>query len=155
MKERYSNLRKAIEQADERMYVDYGPEAYFDSLSETPREFALLYAAHVFREELQETDLEQFFFSHAGVVAPEAVEGFQAIGQESVALLLKGAMEQFGEEYPRERLERVAVLDDMDAEAAETLTALEENFLDLLGKEAGGFEAAADRYAASILGETQ
>jgi hypothetical protein len=151
--EHYGNYWKAIEQADEVMYVDHGPEAYFDSMSETPREFALLYAAHVCQEEVSEGGLEQFFFSQAGVVGPEALEGFQAIGQESVALLLKGAMEKFGEEYPRERLDRVAVLDDMDGETAETLMALEENLLDLIGKEAGGFEAAADRYAASILGE--
>ena len=142
----------AIRRAEETIELDGGAEDYLESLARTPRELGLLYAAYVCQDEVSGGGFEQYFFGGAGVSAPEALEGFSAIGQASVASLLKGAMELFGGEYPRERLDRVEILDGMDGGTADTLMALEENFLDMALKEAGGFEAAAEQYAAAILG---
>lgn len=153
MEQEFRHYWTVVEQIHTKINIYDSGESYLQSLEEVRPELGRLYAAHLCQSEVCNGGFEQFFFDSSGILAPEAVEGFEAIGQESIALLVKGALEKFGEPYPRERFDRVAILDDMDEETAETLTALEENFFDLIGKEAGGFEAAADRYAASILGE--
>lgn len=149
----FSHYQNAVEQVIERININGDAQDYLTSLGEVRPELGMLFAAHVCQLEVCDGGFEQFFFGNAGVVAPEAAEGFAAIGQESVALLVKSAMKKFGEPYPRERLDRVAILDDMDEETAQALMEIEEHFQDLIDQENGGFEAAADRYAKALPGQ--
>lgn len=151
----FNNYQSAIAQVLEKINIDGDAEDYLRSLGQVRPELGMLFAAHVCQIEVRDGGFEEFFFTNAGVVAPEAAQGFAAMGQEPLARLVNAAMKKFGEPYPRERLDRVAILDDMDGETAEALMALEEDFCALLEEEQGSFEAAADRYAAAFLGQTR
>lgn len=155
MPAKYTHYTAATARAEDLIEFEDSAAEYLESLNGVPRELGWLYAAHICQDEVASAGFEQFFFGHAGVLAPEAVEGFQAIGQPAAARLLKDAMEKFGPAYSRERLDRVAVLDDMDADTAIALEELETTFTKQVRKEAGGFKKAADRYAAALAGQVQ
>lgn len=53
----------------------------------------------------------QFFSNFTGVLAPEAAQGFRAVGLAECADLLENAMVKFGEPYPRDRAARRAALE--------------------------------------------
>lgn len=89
----------------------------------------------------------QFFGNSTGVLAPEAVEGFREIGQVEVAALIEKAISLFGIVYPRDRKERETRLTQV---SRSSLGSLDEMFYSLIDSEAGGFIAAADRYAATV-----
>src|SRR5690348_17530688 len=124
-----------------------GPEVFLTILNHVSREAGLLFAAYFCQSEVCNGGFYQFFFNSTGVLAPEAADGFTAIGQVQVANLLRQAMAMFGSPYTREREARHAALDLFPPGRFEEL---DEKFFALLESEAGGFEAAADRYAAGI-----
>nr|WP_246328808.1 DUF4375 domain-containing protein [Brevundimonas lenta] len=97
-----------------------------------------LFVTHWTQSEIQNGGLGQFFSNHTGILAPEAVVGFQALGMPETSAQLALAMRAFGEAYPRERAARGGVTPS---------TEIEDRFADLLETEAGGFWDAADRYA--------
>ena len=80
-----------------------------------------------------------------GVLAPEAVQGFHAIGQHKVAETVQAAMDVLGSPYPRDHGLRETILSRF---SPRSFDALNEQFYALLDSEAGGFDAAADDYAA-------
>lgn len=126
-----------------------GPDVFLDSYSKTRVEAALLYAAHFCQSEVCNGGFQQFFFNSTGVLAPEAVLGFRAIGQEKVAALVENAMLPFASPYLRDREARQSILETLPPKAFESLN---EHFFELINVEADGFEAAADRYAAGVQG---
>lgn len=63
-------------------------------------------AVHWTMSETVNGGLEQFFKNSTGILAPEAVLGFQRIGKPELAAALQKAMALLGEPYPRERQER-------------------------------------------------
>ena len=65
-----------------------------------------LYAAHWCQSEVCNGGFHQFFSNTTGLLAPEAVEGFRAIGVTEWADLLANAMKHFGTPYPRDRDDR-------------------------------------------------
>lgn len=79
----------------EEINIYDGPDVFLDSYSKAPVEAALLYAAHFCQSEVCNGGFKQFFFNPTGVLAPEAVLGFRAIGQEKVAELVENAMLPF------------------------------------------------------------
>jgi hypothetical protein len=107
----------------------------------------LLFAAHFCQSEVCNGGFQQFFGNTTGVLAPEALEGFQEIGQSQIAALIEKAMSLIGTPYPRDREERQTRLTQI---SRSSLDALDDMFYSLIESEAGGFEAAADRYAATI-----
>jgi len=126
-------------------------EPYWDMVSiygsadEFTRQFAglpivsqHLYATHWTQSEVQNGGLGQFFDNSTGILAPEAVAGFRALGMPQAAAALVEAMNQFGDPYPREREGREAVTPSAP---------IENQFAELLETEAGGFWDAADRFA--------
>jgi hypothetical protein len=155
MPDKYPHYTEAIALGEEKVFADRDVEEYLASLSGVPPEIGWLFGADICQDEVVHDGFEQYFFGHGGLVAPEAVLGFEAIGQTSAALLLKGAMEKFGPEYPRDRLDRVAVLDDMDEEACIALEQLETMFIEQVKKEAGGYKKAVNRFAASLAGKVK
>ena len=142
---------KTIEPIWEAVDIYSGVETFTKSLTAVRREVALLYAAHWCQSEVCNGGLSQFFGNSTGVLAPEAVEGFRAIGQPQVADLLVHAMGLLGQPYERERKRRNEVLDllpdDVYNRIAGPFSDLNEKFFELIRSESGGFAAAANRYA--------
>jgi len=121
------------------------PEVFAQTFGSVPRASGLMFAAHFCHSEICNGGFHQFFWNSTGVLAPEAVEGFRDIGQTQVAALIEKGMSLFGSVYPRDRKERQARLTEV---SRSSLDALDETFYSLIDSEAGGFTAAADRYAA-------
>jgi hypothetical protein len=88
--------------------IDTGtsPENYLASIAGLPRSEVGLYAAHVCLAEIFNGGLLQFFWNKAGVLAPEAAEGFVAVGMTQMAALIRGIAAQLGDPYPRDRDDR-------------------------------------------------
>jgi len=122
-----------------------GPEAFLETYSKVPRQAALLYAAHFCQSEVCNGGFEQFFFNSTGVLAPEAAQGFRALGQNKTADLVENAMLPFGSQYLRDREKRQAILASLPPKA---FNSLNQQFFALIETEGGGFEVAANRYAA-------
>lgn len=121
-----------------------GPTAFIESIKEIPVDAALLYACHFCQSEVCNGGLHQFFSNSTGVLAPEALQGFRAIGQCQVADVLEQAMKEFGSLYLRERNDRQKVLQSVSKDHFDELN---RRFFNLIHKEAGGFDVAADNYA--------
>lgn len=115
-----------------------GAEKFAQEFAALPLASQHLFATHWTQSEVQNGGLGQFFDNSTGVLAPEAVEGFRALGMPQTAAALVETMNQFGDPYPRERDAREAVTPS---------TPLENRFAELLETEAGGFWDAADRFA--------
>ena len=108
----------------------------------------LLFAAHFAQSEICNGGFNQLFWNSTGVLAPEAVEGFQVIGMPETAEILSRAMRLLGENYPRERGERQNILAVLHKEK---FNELDEKFFVLIEAENGGFTLAADRFVSQIL----
>jgi hypothetical protein len=138
----------------ETIDIYQGPETFLRTLSEVRREVGLLFAAHWCKYEVCNGGLRQFFGNSTGVLAPEAVEGFRALEQTQIAELVTEAMGLLGQPYERERRRRNDLLDllpdDTYDRIARPFGDLNQKFYGLIRSEAGGFEAAANRYAKSI-----
>jgi len=120
-------------------------EMFLETYAQAPPHAALLYAAHFCQSEVCNGGFHQLFYNSTGVLAPEAVRGFHAIGQHKVAETVQAAMDVIGSPYPRDRELRWAILSRF---SPRDFDALNEQFYAILDTEAGGFEAAADDYAA-------
>ena len=124
-----------------------GPEEFARTLTRVSRPAGFLFAAHFCQSEVCNGGFGQFFSNSTGVLAPEAVEGFKAIGQAFVAEIIQEACCLFGEPYPRERSLREDKLGAIDSEL---LDSLDQKFYAIIDSEAGGFKTAADTYAARV-----
>ncbi len=143
-------------------------DSFHETFQNVRRELGVLYAAHFCQSEVCNGGFTQFFWNSTGVLAPEAVEGFVAIGQLKVADLVGRAMSMLGSPYPRDRAARWAALDGLrpGTDPREALLGragyrridlfgpFEDDFYSLLRTDAGGFESAADRYAAALISES-
>jgi Domain of unknown function (DUF4375) len=88
--------------------IDTGtsPENYLASIAGLPRSEVGLFAAHFCLAEIFNGGLLQFFWNAAGVLAPEAAEGFVMVGMTQMAALIRGTIAQLGDPYPRDRDDR-------------------------------------------------
>ncbi len=71
-----------------------------------PRPSLLLFAAHFCLSEVWNGGLLQFFWNSTGLLAPEAIEGFKAIGMSRLGGIIAIAAACLGDEYPRDRQDR-------------------------------------------------
>jgi hypothetical protein len=141
------------------------PEVFESTFNQVPRSVGLLYAAHFCQSEVCNGGFTQFFWNSTGVLGPEAVEGFKAIGQQKVADVVRRAMHLLSDPYARSRtdpwraLERLAEgtrdrspcpADHSIYKRVKCFGPMEDEFYGLIDSEAGGFEAAAERYAELI-----
>lgn len=124
-----------------------GEKAFLLSFSKVRRETGLLYASHLCQSEVCNGGFGQFFSNSTGVLAPEAIEGFRAIGQLKVAAVIDRACAALGLPYPRDREARQGRLKFADRDL---LNALNLEFYDLIWVEASGFLSAADSYAIAL-----
>jgi hypothetical protein len=89
---------------------DDGPEEFVRLFLSVRPDIGHLYAAHWCQSEVCNGGLYQFFSNTTGLLAPEALDGFRAIGAADWAEILAEAMKYFGTPYPREREDRQDVL---------------------------------------------
>ena len=82
---------------------DSGVAAFLSHLRKVPSKVCHLYAAHWCQSEVRNGGFYQFFFNTTGILAPESLEGFHAIGLQDCASVLADAIKYFGEKYPRDR----------------------------------------------------
>lgn len=131
----------------------YGGEETFQKQYEAvPLVPRTLFAAHWCQSEVRNGGLHQFFGNSTGVLAPEAVLAFKAIGMPRIAAVVSEAMSWFGPVYPRDREVRDEQLGEYENEHPENwdpFEKLDDQFFELIEKENGGFIAAADTYARS------
>lgn len=124
-----------------------GPAAFLESIKDIRRPATLLHASLSCEQEVCNGGFNQFFSNSTGVLAPEALEGFRAIGQHEVANVLEQAMTAFGSEYLRERNARQEVLQSF---TKDHFAGLNRRFFALIREEAGGYATAEDNYASKI-----
>jgi hypothetical protein len=141
---------KAIEPIWKAISIYDGPELFLAQYQKVPPALGHLFAAHWCRSEVYNGGFHQFFTNWTGVLAPEAVEGFRAIGLDDCATVIEEAMKFFGNVYPRDRHQRCEVLASIPGRTREEwdpFYQLDERFYDLIDLENGGFDEAADKYA--------
>jgi hypothetical protein len=121
------------------------------SFAEAPLAARTLFAAHWCFSEVSNGGFHQFFYNSTGVLAPEAVDSFRALGMPQTASVAEKAMEWFGHPYPRERRIRLqqieAATGSKKYRSWQQFRPLDEEFCRLMRSENGGFLTAADTYA--------
>lgn len=154
---------------------------YSKSAEVIPHPVLLLFAAHFCLSEVHNGGLLQFFWNSTGILAPEAIEGFETIGMPELASLVRAAAAPLGSPYPRDRDERWDAMLAATEKSEAELTAifkeknkvderkgfylgfvsatdelgfdeLTEQVLELAKSENGGFQEAASRYARRFRG---
>lgn len=89
----------------------YGSESnYLRGLAKLPEKARGLLPVHWCDSEVCNGGFHQFFSNSTGIVAPEALAAYRAIGADRCAAILERAMNLFPGRYPRDREERVAAL---------------------------------------------
>lgn len=127
-----------------------GPEVFLRQFAGIPEAPQNLLAGHWCQSEVCNGGFKQFFENSTGVLAPEAAAAFETIGMPELGSLVRRAMAFFGSEYTRDRSRRIKILDhyrDAHPIALDPFDGMNEEFFRLIEAEAGGWDAAADRYA--------
>jgi hypothetical protein len=130
-----------------------GPDLFLRQFGRVRREVGHLFAAHWCQSEVRNGGLHQFFSNSTGVLAPEALEGFRAIGLVEWATILEEAMAFFGSPYPREqavRLELLAGRHGRRREEWDPFYGLDDRFYEWLRGGDNRWEHAADAYAERV-----
>lgn len=142
-----------------------GPDIFLDEFKRIPAHIQHLAAAHWTQSEVINGGFSQYFYNSTGVLAPEAILAFHAIGMPETAIAVETAMETLGAPYPRDRAARhdrlLALPDTRMTEndygtfycAGDVFSDLDERFYQLLDQEAGGFDVAANLYASKLINE--
>ncbi len=146
------------------------PETFATSSRLVQRPALLLFAAHFTLSELWNGGFLQFFFNSTGLLAPEAIQGFKAIGMPELAQVITTAARPLGNPYPRaredrwdallvgsglDRAELTAIFEQAPSQYvafAKATTSLDFDRLtdlvyELAETESGGFQTAATNYA--------
>lgn len=129
---------------------DDGPEKFVRLFRSVGPEIGHLYAAHWCQSEVCNGGLHQFFSNTSGLLAPEALTGFRAIGATDWAKILDEAMKHFGEPYPRDRKQRKKFLPAAHGRARkewDPFDHLDERFY----KWTANWEVAANKFAEQIV----
>lgn len=139
-----------VETVWEEISIYDGEKIFLAQYENAPTAARLLFAAHWCQSEIRNGGLRQLFLNSTGVLAPEAIHGFKAIDTPKLAELIQEAVGLFGKVYPRAKSARKKVLSGANKEEISAkLDNLESKFFQYLETENGGFENAADRFAAA------
>jgi len=128
-----------IETAFDTVKTWMGPDRYYDHVFRFPERVQHLLAVHWANAEICNGGFGQFFDNSAGVLAPQARDGFVAIGRNDLAVLLEHAMARLGEPYLRDRDARCDRLEELDP----VFDDLEQQYYSIVS----GLRADLDRYA--------
>jgi len=127
-----------------------GPDKFLRQFRAVPPKVGHLYAAHWCQSEACNGGLDQFFSNSTGLLVPDALDGFRAIGLTEWSVILAEAMCFFGEPYPRERADRRKLLSAWHGRKRgerDPFSALDDRFFAWLRAEPDRWERAADQYA--------
>jgi hypothetical protein len=164
-----TNYWDQIEKAFNEVDIYETHEVFKQSASKFPEWQIDLLAVHWTMSEVANGGLEQYFENSTGILAPEAVIGFQHLGRSDLAAALQKAMALLGEPYPRERdarRQRLAALSSQQSGTSESFSVIpkwvikktgmssargpfEEMDEVLLGGVGDELDEAADEYAGS------
>jgi hypothetical protein len=142
--------RRAIDPFWESVSTVEGPDVFLRQFRDTPTVAGHLLAATWCQAEVRNGGFHQFFFNTTGVLAPEALAGFRAIGLPEWASLLEEAMSFFGTPYPRhqeDRWRRLTGTPDEERRVCDWLDRLDHRFYRWLNERPGDWERSADDYA--------
>lgn len=127
------------------------PSLVLSKFSALPERVANLMAAHWCQEEVLNGGFIQFFANSSGILAPEAMLAFSAIGLPDWAGLVEQATHYFGPDFPRERELRAAALPirppGTKAKDWDPFFLLDSQFYAVLKHDDLAWERAANAYA--------
>lgn len=139
-----------VETVWEKISIYDGEKIFLAQYENAPNAARLLFAAHWCQSEIRNGGLRQLFLNSTGVLTPEAIHGFKAIGTPKLAEVIQEAVALFGSVYPRAKSTRRKVLSGANKEEISAqLEKLESKFFQHMETENGGFENAAARFAAA------
>ena len=132
----------------DRVSIYKGPEVFLEEYARTPEKERNLLAAHWCASEISNGGFMQLFSGAAGVLAPEAVTGLEAMGLAENAAVVKEAIALFGKQYPREMKARHKLLDRKRRPRQDSpFGPLDQRFFEALRRHPGGFDGVAASYA--------
>jgi hypothetical protein len=123
---------------------DGQPSALLGALRSVPSKAKHLYACHWCQSEVLNGGFYQFFYNTTGILAPEAVEGFYAVGAPELAEIVAEAMANLGRDFPRDRNVRLSVLPRTQGEA---FAGIDAKFNAWIDAKRNRWELLADIYA--------
>ena len=91
-----------------------GEDAFYESTKSVPRQSLVLYAVFFCDSEIRNGGLRQLFGNSTGILVPEAIEGFRAIGLEACADTIEKASRLFGDTFPRDRWKRQEIIESLE-----------------------------------------
>jgi hypothetical protein len=148
--ERYRALIKPIWRS---VNIYDGPAIFLLQFNAIPPEGGNLFAGHWCQSEVRNGGFHQFFTNSTGVLAPEALRGYRAMGLRTWAAILAEAMDFFGHDYPRDQSDRIHTLESVRASTPDDwnpFRELDRRFFEWLRGEKNRWEVAADKYAGSV-----
>jgi len=101
-----TNYWDQIDEAFDKVDIYETYDVFKQGASEYPDWKIDMLAVHWTVSEILNGGLRQFFGNSTGILAPEALLGFERIGLPELASTLRSAMSLVGEPYPRERKQR-------------------------------------------------
>jgi hypothetical protein len=140
---------RVIEPHFERVSIYRGPQVFLEEYGKTPERARNLLTAHWAASEISNGGFAQLFTGAAGVLAPEAVRGLDALGLAQNARILEEAMALLGRSYPREmeKRQRLVAARKRQRKQDNPFADLDERFFESLRRHPGGFNAVAADYA--------
>lgn len=132
-----------IDQIWTALATPYAPDARLMDL--TPGQRAI-YALTWIRSEVRNGGFDQCFSNSTGFLLPEAVEGARLLDTPAWVDLLGRAMSLFPSPYPRDRLRRQELLDELAEEQSSTMNGLDDELYDLDAAPATSLDALFRRY---------
>jgi hypothetical protein len=136
----------------EQVDIYSGGDVFLRTFANVPKPAGHLLALHWCQSEVCNGGFHQFFSNPTGVLAPEAAQGFRAIGLSAIADILERAMAVFGTAYPRALEMRHQFLSSIPGKTREEwdpFIALDDAFYEAMGD--GVLDDAADAYAARTM----
>jgi len=110
---------RAIEPVWESINIYGSPQEFLDGFRAVPEPVGHLFAVHWCDSEICNGGFHQFFGNSTGILAPEALDGFRAIGLSKCADLLQEALMILGYPYPRKRKARCLRLKQVERDGEE------------------------------------
>jgi Domain of unknown function (DUF4375) len=128
-----------------------GAEQFLRQFRALPKHVGHLFAGHWCQSEVCNGGFHKFFWNPTGILAPEALQAYQAIGIPVWAAIVKEAMQYFGEPYPREQFDRPVPerIPGKKREEWNPFYSLDERFYDWI-RDGGDWCCVADEYASKF-----
>jgi hypothetical protein len=136
-------------------FQSWDDDGFHPDRSPWQREIQLLWATSYGKADIENGGLHQFFVNSTGNFAPELCEGFDLLGLQPTATIVRRAMEFFGPTYPRRQELREQVLWQIPGETRkewDPFDTLTDDFYESL-KPDSKFDDAADRFVRDRLGK--